>query len=176
MKCADHLRLEAADNTNNKHLELYCVMAELHGAGYPLSYCMLSTQTAIDIGKRTKALTAWGKCLREKYGVIPRFCHSDNAMAQISMARTIWPTIKIQLCWWHLKKFLKQRLAKKDLATTPYNSRRAHTEFSWIRLDFVPPGQSDPNDYEGGCPDEDESPNQEQEVSVNTVMLRIPAT
>ncbi|KAG2153487.1 uncharacterized protein EDB93DRAFT_1248751 [Suillus bovinus] len=48
--------LDATYNTNAKHLELYSVLGEFDNAGFPLSYCLLSTATAIEIGKRTTAL------------------------------------------------------------------------------------------------------------------------
>lgn len=150
-------------------------MGELDGAGYPLSYCMLSTQTAIDVGKRTKALTAWVTRLRDQYGIDPRFCHTDKDMAQISMARVVWPLIKVQLCWWHLRKFVRQRLARNELATTPYNAHRAHREFSWITVDFVPAGQPNHDEYEGGHHDTEAEITQGQ-VSINTILLRIPPT
>ena len=31
------------DNTNSKNLELYSIMAEHDNAGFPVSYCLLST-------------------------------------------------------------------------------------------------------------------------------------
>jgi hypothetical protein len=40
-----------SDNTNAKHIELYSMMAEHDNAGFPLSYCLTSTATAIDQGK-----------------------------------------------------------------------------------------------------------------------------
>ena len=52
-----------ADNTNSSNLELYSVLAEHDNAGFPLSYCLLSTATALDVGKRKKALVAWAECL-----------------------------------------------------------------------------------------------------------------
>ncbi|KAG0693922.1 hypothetical protein DFH29DRAFT_815867 [Suillus ampliporus] len=48
--------LDAMYNTNAKHLELYSVLGEFDNAGFPLSYCLLLTATAIEIGKRTTAL------------------------------------------------------------------------------------------------------------------------
>lgn len=76
------------DNTNSRHLELYTVLGEYDNAGFPLSYCLLSTVAATEIGKRTKALTAWGTALREKYGIIPQIVHVDKDMAEIgSVAR-----------------------------------------------------------------------------------------
>jgi hypothetical protein len=76
------------DNTNPKYLELYSIMGKHDNAGFPLSYCLLSTASAVNIGKRTKALTSWADCLCDTYGVIPVFAHVDKDMAEIGMLRT----------------------------------------------------------------------------------------
>ena len=89
------------DNTNSRHLELYSIMAEYDNAGFPLSYCLMSTATAVDQGKWTKALTAWTKCVKEKYGLNPEFVHVDKDMAEIGMVKVVWKA-KIALCWWYL--------------------------------------------------------------------------
>jgi len=93
----DDVDVKPTDNTNSKNLELYSVMGEYDNAGYPLSYCLLSTATALPIGKRTRALKAWGKCLRDEYGVMPKFAHTDKDMAEIGMLREVWG-VKLQLC------------------------------------------------------------------------------
>lgn len=115
-------------------LELYSIMGEYDNAGFPLSYCLLSTASAMHIHKRTNALKAWAECLRDKYGVIPRFAHTDKDMAEIGMLRGVW-VLKVQLCWWH-------------------NVARARSEFPWIDQSFIPTGKPDTSEYEGGISDE----------------------
>ncbi|KAJ7899892.1 hypothetical protein B0H13DRAFT_2336749 [Mycena leptocephala] len=110
-------------------------MAEQDRAGFPLSYLLLSTATSIDQGKRTKALTAWAKCVPDKYGVEPQLSHVDKDMAEISMIK------------------IRTRLANAKLATTLYNPGCANGKFSFINPDFVPAGQADGQEYEGGKPD-----------------------
>ena len=61
------------NHTNSKHLELYSVMVEHDNAGFPLTYCLLSTATTIDHQKRLKALVAWTTYLRREYGIDPIF-------------------------------------------------------------------------------------------------------
>ena len=82
------------DNTNSKHLELYSIMAEYDNAGFPLTYCLLSTASAIEDQKRTKSLTAWALCVKEHYGIEATFVHVDKDMAEIAMAKKIWPNTK----------------------------------------------------------------------------------
>ena len=78
------------DSTNSKNLELYSVMGECDGAGFPLAYCMLSTATSMDLGKRKKALGRWVEKLRDTYGIAPRFAHTDKDMGEIGMLRDVW--------------------------------------------------------------------------------------
>ncbi|KAJ7654535.1 hypothetical protein DFH06DRAFT_1092784 [Mycena polygramma] len=142
--------VDATYNMNSKHLELYSIMGEHNGAGFPLSYLLLSTATSIDQGKRTKALTAWAKCLRDAYGVEAEFSHVNQDMAEIGMLKDVWNT-KISLCWWHLRP-ARACAPFVKLATTPYDPGRAHAEFSFIDTTFVPMGQADATEYEGGDP------------------------
>jgi hypothetical protein len=163
------------DNTNSKNLELYSVMAEHDNAGFPLAYCMLSTATSLEIGKRKKALTRWVEKLRDTYGIRPRFAHTDKDMGEIGMLREVWDP-KIQLCWWHLRKAVRERLGKSKLSTTPYNPRKARQEFTFVDVTFIPMGRPDPAEYEGGAwvttsEREDLHPCD----SPNAITLRIPA-
>ncbi|KAF7354458.1 SWIM-type domain-containing protein [Mycena venus] len=144
--------VDATYNTNSKHLELYSIMGEYDNAGFPLSYLLLSTASSIDQGKRRAALTAWAKCLRNAYGVTVRFTHVDKDMAEIGMLKDVW-NAKISLCWWHLRRAVRTRLASSKLATTPYDAARAKAEFAFIDVRFVPLGQADGAEYEGGVPD-----------------------
>lgn len=141
------------DNTNSSNLELYSILGEYDNAGFPLTYCLLSTAEALEIGKRKKALNAWASVLRDKYGIIPIFADTDKDMAEIGMLRDVWILIKIQLCWWHLRKAVRERLAKNKLSTTPYNAKHARAEFGFIDITFTPAGRADPHEYEGGIRD-----------------------
>ena len=128
--------------------------------GFPLSYCLLSTATSVDICKQMKALTVWANCLQDTYGVIPKFAHVDKDMVEISMLRTLWK-LKIQLCWWHIQKVVREWLSEGKLAMMPYNASRAQAEFAFISLAFIPYGKPDTTEYESGNledPKTDEAP------------------
>jgi len=51
------------------------------------------------------------------------------------MAKVVWKA-KISLCWWHLRRAVRTRLANGKLSTTPYNVERAQAEFSFIDRDY----------------------------------------
>ena len=161
------------DDTNSSNLELYSVIGEYDNAGFPLSYCLLSTATAMEVGKRKNALTAWAKCLRDTYEVTPVFAHTDKDMAEIGMLRDVW-SAKIQLCWWHLRKAVRERLKKSKLSTTPYNVEHARLEFAFIDMAFIPHGRPDPSEYEGGMLNKLHMPDgQPPQPSLNTISIRL---
>lgn len=149
------------------------MMAEHDNAGFPLTYCLLSTATALHVHKRRNALHAWAKCLREKYGVTPRFAHTDKDMAEIGMLRDTWE-LKLQLCWWHMKDAIKKRLAKAKLSTSPYNAERAHKEFYFIDKSFMPLGNADFDEHEGGEQDDDGAKEVRHEDRPNGITIWIP--
>ena len=106
-------------------------------------------------------------------GFIPKFTHVDKDMVEIGMLRTLW-NLKIQLCWWHMQKVVRERLSKGKLATMPYNVSRAQAEFAFISLTFVPYGKPDTTEYEGGNledPKTDEAP----KPNPNSIAIQIPA-
>jgi hypothetical protein len=126
------------------------MMGEYDNMGFPLSYSFLTTASAIPIGKRMNALTAWARVLKIKYKIEPKVFHVDKDMAEIGMIKEVWPDAKISLCAWHMQKAVRERLAKSKLSTTPYLARRANQVFSFIDPTFLPPGQPDRTEYEGG--------------------------
>jgi hypothetical protein len=150
-------------------------MAIHDGAGYPLSYCLLSTADSLEIGKRTRALIAWALRLRDKYGINPIFANVDKDMALIGMARFVWAVIKINLCYWHKRKAVGERLAKSKLSTSPYDSKRAHAEFTFIDANWRPPGRPDKKEHEGGTRDDWTPSNAPTQPNPNAVYIRLPA-
>lgn len=126
-------------------------MAEYDGAGFPLSYCVLSTASAITQGKRIHALAEWAKCIRDQYDIQPSFALIDKDMAEIAMLRDegVW-VLKILLCWWHLHRAVKERLERAKLETTPYDPQKAHDEFPFISPTIQPNHPGDDAEHEGG--------------------------
>jgi len=58
---------------------------------------------------------------------------------QINAAHQVWPSTKIQLCLWHLKRAVAKRLADSSIAkTNTYNAELAKTVVDFIDLDFHP--------------------------------------
>ena len=133
---------------NSRNLELYSIIAEHDNASYPLSYCLLSTATAIKPKKRIRALSNWITKVKEVYHINPTFFHIDKDMAKIHTAKEVW-NLKVQLCWWYLRKVVRERLKNTKLLTTPYKPTQANAEFSFVDIAFAPLRKADTIETEG---------------------------
>jgi hypothetical protein len=94
-------------------------------------------------------------------------------MAEIGMLRTSW-VLKIQLCWWHMRKAVWECLAKGKLSTTPYNVKCARTDFPFICLDFVPSGSANVTEYEGGNLDKTKAQPLPEDPNALHIWLTVP--
>ncbi|KAJ3979858.1 hypothetical protein F5890DRAFT_1632026 [Lentinula detonsa] len=120
------------------------------GVGFPISYCLLSTVDASVPGKRKRAIEHWMRQVKERYHLDPRHIGTDKDLGEIGPCQTLWPNAKLTICWWHQRKAVQERLKKTKLSTTPYDPVKAQKVFPFINTGFVPKGQSDPNEREGG--------------------------
>ncbi|KAJ7211663.1 hypothetical protein GGX14DRAFT_564879 [Mycena pura] len=126
---------------------------------------------------RKKALTGFATCVRDTYDIHPEFAHTDKDVAEISALKMVF-NAKTSQCWWHVDDAVKKRLANKKLATTPYNVVRARAQFTFIRADFFPLGQADPDERENPDDEDDDAPAHEPEPTINPSRLtfRLPAS
>ncbi|KAJ3792784.1 hypothetical protein GGU11DRAFT_818928 [Lentinula aff. detonsa] len=125
------IAMDATFETNQKHLELYCIMMEVDGIGFPNSYYLLST----------RAIEHWVSQVRERYHLDPRHIGTDKDLGEIGLCQILWPNAKLTICWWH---------QRKALLTTLYDPVKAQKAFPFINIGFVPKGRSDPNEHGGG--------------------------
>ena len=62
----------------------------------------------------------------------PELFLTDKDFAQISAAKLLWKNVKIQLCFWHIKKTVKIRLGNnKTSQQINYNREAANKLFSF---------------------------------------------
>jgi len=92
--------------------ELYAVIGQKNGSGYPLAYLFLDNSKKGD-GVRTLILAGFFNSLKHKE-LNPEFFLTDKDFAQINAALQVWPLIKIQLCFWHLKRAIKKKGLQMD--------------------------------------------------------------
>jgi len=117
--------------------ELYAVIGQKNGSGYPLAYLFLDNSKKGD-GVRTLILAGFFNSLKHKE-LNPEFFLTDKDFAQINAALQVWPSIKIQLCFWHLERAIKKRLADGSIPkTNSYNAELANMETNLVDVNFHP--------------------------------------
>lgn len=95
--------------TNGQGHELFVCVCTVNGEGFPISYLSLSKITAP--GAKIVALAGWFSQLK-RHGIDPEFVSTDKDAAEIAAVQSVWPSSKIQLCWWHVEKAIDKRLRK----------------------------------------------------------------
>jgi hypothetical protein len=123
-------------------------MGEVEAFGVPITYVLLDTAQSLEPQKRRRALGAWLATVRDHYGINPDIIHTDKDFGEIGAAKDVWPCVKRQLCYRHLRKAVRERMASSRLPTAPYHPFEANREFGFIDLDFLPrcrPDKSDPD-------------------------------
>jgi hypothetical protein len=142
------IALTSPDGTNLEGMELSSVVAERNGLGYPTTFMLTRPKPvekvtkAIEVarkGAKLAIVTSWLAQLRS-LGCSPTFVHSDKDFAEISAVHDVWPTTKIQLCYWHVGDALRKRLAKPAAVKPIYHPADAKTIIHDLDLDWVPDG------------------------------------
>ncbi|PKY27979.1 hypothetical protein RhiirB3_443922 [Rhizophagus irregularis] len=124
------IEIDATYGTNNLAWELYAIMGVIDGTGFPLSYLIISVGKNRNI---TGILTQWMQALKERNMRNFPFILTDKDFSEINAAQTVWPEARLQLCVWHLRRAIKQRLSSNKIGTYySYNPKVAHEECSSI--------------------------------------------
>ena len=128
-----------SDNTNDQKYELYALIVEVDGTGFPLAYLFLETNGESGANNKTNVITIFLKSLRDKILLNPVFFLTDKDFAQISAAQSTWPGIKIQLCKWHIQIAIETKLKDyRVMSRTNYDGHQANRKFSFIDKQFIP--------------------------------------
>lgn len=109
------LVIDATYGTNNAGMELYSVLAELDGTGVPLAYMFVEkcgstgSNRPMEDGAMTHVLDQF---LRPLFlaGFTPSFFGCDKDKSEINAIKKVWPSVKIQLCFWHAKRAIKAKM------------------------------------------------------------------
>ena len=122
-------------------MELFAGLADMTGAGLPLSYLFYHHDgSAAPFAKQT-TLERWYRSL-QSLGINPQFTLSDKDISERNALRAVWPDAKHQYCLWHCLRALKRRLANSKDQPAHYNTAHARECFSsFISKDFVPSSQ-----------------------------------
>ncbi|CAG8552189.1 12724_t:CDS:2 [Ambispora gerdemannii] len=135
------IHCDATYKTVKERFELYGIISNTNGAGFPIAYLLLNTMKAFDneeqIGLRTKALASFLRSLHNK-GLEPQYFFTDKDSAEINATKKVWSSINVQLCLWHVERAIKEKLKScKRIQRTQYQPEEAVAEFSFIDLTFV---------------------------------------
>ena len=128
---AKEVAMDATYGTNSAGIDLFAVLAEVDGTGVPLAYCFAETLASED-GKKQKdsgaitcLLTQFLRPLKTS-GFRPTFFGSDKDFSEIGAIKQIWPDTTIQLCYWHAKCAIRDKL--KD-------SKKTNTQNQYLPAD-----------------------------------------
>lgn len=127
---ANELSMDSTHGTNNVGAELFAVMGELDGTGVPLAYLFkLNTVPRNERRTERQEQGAMIELLRlflqdiKSFGLNPKFFGTDKDFAEISAIKLVYPGAFHQLCLWHGKRALRQKLADTS-KTKPQTSYR----------------------------------------------------
>lgn len=85
--------------------------------------------------------------LKEVWDISPKITLTDKDWSEIDACSQVFPDAEHQLCYWHVLRAIKQRLAIVKRRPRYYNVKEAMAEFGdFIDPLFVPIGQVDPAD------------------------------
>lgn len=114
------LVLDSTFGTNNSGLDLFVVLAEVEGIGVPLAYCLVELlRPQSDSRQKSQCRADPGAMIyiiQQFLGELKQFglhlsCFAiDKDQAEIAAVPTVWPKVKIQLCYWHVKRAVSTKL------------------------------------------------------------------
>ncbi|KAI0996137.1 hypothetical protein K3495_g12043 [Podosphaera aphanis] len=110
------IAIDATYGTNNAGMELYAVLAELDGTGAPMAYLFVEKNNSFGTsspGTMTQVIYQFLRVL-DNLGVNPSFVNCDKDKSEINAIEQVWPSARIQLCFWHAKRAVEMKLKKSN--------------------------------------------------------------
>lgn len=110
--------IDATFGSNSAGMLLFGVLAEFDGTGVPVAYLFVEKDTSAGtapIGAMTIILDQFLRPLLES-GLNPSFVGCDKDKSEINAVQQVWPSAKVQLCFWHAKRAIQAKL--KDTSKT----------------------------------------------------------
>jgi hypothetical protein len=143
--------VDSTYKTNRAGFELFGVVANVYGSGYPIAYLIVKVDTSATPSRpnndvvqdtpRVTALKTFFQVMKDQ-GFNPTFMFTDKDQAEINAIEAIWPleaSSIIRLCLWHLKRAVKLKLSKAKTSILPiYYPNQAHDEYGFVDPSFVP--------------------------------------
>ena len=141
----EEAHVDATYKTAKGRFELYGVVGEINGSGFPLAYCLMDTSrhSGNNESIRTQLLIEFFQALRNR-SLIPKFIFTDKDFAEINAAQLVWRNSQTRLCLWHIKRAILTRLrSKKEQQRFAYIKESDLKRFPFIDPTFRPiPGST----------------------------------
>ena len=114
--------MDATFGTNNAGMDLFALLAELDGTGVPLAYCFVETISAkqtrhSEPGALTAILDQFLRVLKSGR-LDPAFFGVDKDFSEIAAVKQVFPSAKVQLCFWHAKRAIRQKMRNASKTKT----------------------------------------------------------
>lgn len=150
--------MDATYRTARGRYELYGIVVDVEGAGFPIAYIVIDTTKVENMntstGRRREILEQFLMAIKES-GVKPDFVFTDKDFGEINAVTNVWGPLKVQLCLWHMERALNRKLVEKhkksknsNLISITYNAGQAADEFGFIDPTFYPTEYDrDPHNY-----------------------------
>lgn len=137
--------VDSTFQTNRAGFELFGVVANVYGSGYPIAYLILkvdSSSTNIDENDTNKIaiLKIFFQKMKDQ-GLNPTFMFCDKDASEINAIEAVWRSEQtiVRLCLWHLHRAVKTHLATKmSRSLPPYFPGDAANEFDFVDPRFTP--------------------------------------
>ncbi|SAL95617.1 hypothetical protein, partial, partial [Absidia glauca] len=135
--------VDSTFKTNRLNCELFGVIANINGAGFPIAYFLFKHGRSVDsalVSQQCKVpalLLFFGALKAKRLEPLSMFCDKDPA--EISAITTTWGEHTVRLCLWHLNRAVDKKLAaKRGRLGQIYDAEAAHAEFDFVDTQFLP--------------------------------------
>ncbi|KAI0994329.1 hypothetical protein K3495_g13853 [Podosphaera aphanis] len=108
--------IDTTYGTNNAGMELNAVLAELDRTGAPMAYLFVEKNNPFGTsspGTMTQVIYQFLRVL-DDLGVNPSFVNCDKDKSEINAIEQVWPSARIQLCFWHANRAVGMKLKKSN--------------------------------------------------------------
>jgi hypothetical protein len=128
-------------NTNGSRFEVFALLGELYGSGFPLGYLLIRSSEDSESGGKENYIKDLLKHLKNTWDVRAIVTLTDKDTSEINAFQEVYPEAKHQLCFWHCLRAIRTRLAVLRRRPKYYDVKEAKQEFDFIDETFVPIAQ-----------------------------------
>ena len=133
--------VDSTYKTNRMGYELFGVIANINGIGFPIAYMLLGMNSNVQDDRRAPSRM---EVIRRFFGALrnagfrPTYMFTDKDRGQINAMERVWGRDVVRLCLWHFKRSVKMRLSGDKVQNPNYDPQAARQRFPFVSLDFLP--------------------------------------